>query len=192
MNQSVTTALPVPSRHRRTFVAIALIPVLAIGAGLGIAALASGGSESAVSRSAPATPPVIAARSTVVELCGTDVTDLLATIAAMPPSAQAQVVGSLSPELFVALTVDSSNSLAPAPDNATLGRILTHLGLPDRNAIVRRASRRTPLRRGRSGAVGRGGVLDLGRASEVPVAGAALKPIDEVRRQEARPCDCAN
>lgn len=142
MNQSVTTTLPVPSRRRRAFVVVALIPVLAIGAGLGIAALASGGSESAVSRSAPATPPVTAARSTVVDLCGTDVTDLLATIVAMPPSAQAQVVGSLSPELSnglgnLALTVDSSNSLAPAPDNTTLGRILPHLGLQDRNAIVR-------------------------------------------------------
>ena len=136
MNQSVTTTLPVPSRRRRTFVAIALIPVLAIGAGLGIAALASGGSESAVSRSAPATPPA----GVMGVTCPSDVQNLLSAIAAMPPSVHAQVVGRLSPDLRnglgnLVLFADPSQQ-PPAPDAITLGQILARLDRVDRNVVM--------------------------------------------------------
>jgi hypothetical protein len=136
MNHSVTATLPVPSRRRRTFVAIALIPVLAIGAGLGIAALASGGSESAVSRSAPATPP-----ARVIGLtCPSDVQNLLSAVVAMPPSVSAQVIRSLSPDLSqglgnLALFVEPSR-LPPAPDATTLGQLLARLDRGDRNAVM--------------------------------------------------------
>jgi hypothetical protein len=136
MSQHIVTTAPVGIRRRTTTIAIGLTAVLALGVGVAVGTLTSGGSESVVHRSASATPPAPA----VVHLCGNDVTNLLATIGAMPPSVQAQVVGSLSPDLAnglgnLALSVEPSR-FPPAPDNATLGGILTRLDRSDRNAIM--------------------------------------------------------
>ena len=95
MSQHVITTAPVGIRRRTIVIAIGLLAVLAIGVGVGVAALASGGSEPAVRRSAPTAVPAPAP----VRLCGHDVTNLLAAVVAMPPSVQAQVVGTLSPDL---------------------------------------------------------------------------------------------
>jgi hypothetical protein len=136
MSQHIVTTAPAGIRRRTTAIAIGLIAVLALGVGVGVTTLTSGRSESVVYRSASATTPAPA----VIHLCGNDVTNLLATIGAMPPSVQAQVVGSLSPDLAnglgnLALTVEAPDSL-PAPDNTTLGGILTRLDRSDRNAIM--------------------------------------------------------
>ena len=136
MSQHVITTAPVGIRRRTIVIAIGLLALLAIGVGVVVAALASGGSEPAVRRSAPAAVPAPAP----VRLCGHDVTNLLAAVVAMPPSVQAQVVGTLSPDLAnglgnLALSVEPSR-FPPAPDNATLGGILTRLDLHDRNTIM--------------------------------------------------------
>jgi hypothetical protein len=136
MSQHVITTAPVRIRRRTAVVAVGLSAVFAIGVGVGLASLTSGESESVVRRSAPATVPAPAP----VRLCGHDVTNLLAAVASMPPSMQAQVAGTLSPDLAngvgnLALLVEPSQ-LPPAPDTATLGGILTRLSRHDRNAII--------------------------------------------------------
>jgi hypothetical protein len=138
MNQQVITTTPVPNRHRTTFIAVGLCAVLTLGVGAGVAALTTGGTETTVRHVAPA--PATMPASTIANLCGNDVTNLLTAIAAMPPSVQAQVVGSLSPDLadglgHLALFADP-NQLPPAPGPATLGQILTRLVLADRNTIM--------------------------------------------------------
>jgi hypothetical protein len=179
MNQQVITTTPAPNRHRTTFIAVGLCAVLTLGAGAGVAALTTGGTETTVRRSTPtprstqatmdqatqavtgAAGPIAGAAyaaghagqggfgglaagtapaSTIANLCGNDVTNLLTAIAALPPSVQAQVVGSLSPDLadwlgHLALYVDP-NELPPAPDPTTLGQILTRLVRADRNTIM--------------------------------------------------------
>lgn len=136
MSQSVTTTLPVPSRRRRTFVAIALVAVLALGVGVAIATLASDGSESALSRSAPATPQAGVPSTS----CASDISNLLSAIAAMPPNVSAQVMGGLTPDLSqglgnLVLYVEPSR-LPPAPDATTLGQLLSRIDPVDRNAVM--------------------------------------------------------
>ena len=138
MSQQAITTEPIRIRHRTTVIAVGLFAVLAIGVGVGVGVvqLTSGGLEPVARRSAPATAPA----PEPVRLCGHDVTNLLATIAAMPPSVQAQVVGTLSPDLAnglgnLALYVEP-NQLRTVPDSATLGGILTRLDRHDRNAIM--------------------------------------------------------
>jgi hypothetical protein len=136
MGQSVSTTLPVPIRRRRTFVAIALVTVLALGVGAGIATLATGESESGAPRPARATPPAGVTSAS----CASDIPNLLATIAAMPPNVSAEVMGSLTPDLSqglgnLVLYVEPSQ-LPPAPDATTLRQLLSRIDPVDRNAVM--------------------------------------------------------
>jgi hypothetical protein len=137
MGQSVTTTLPVPSRRRRTFVAIAAVTVLALGVGVGITTLtATGESESGRRRSATATPPAGVTSAS----CASDIPNLLATIASMPPTVSAHVMGRLTPDLSqglgnLVLYVEPSR-LPPAPDATTLGQLLSRIDPVDRNAVM--------------------------------------------------------
>jgi hypothetical protein len=138
MSQPIVSTAPVRTPRRTGIIAIALFAVLALGVGVGVAALTSEGSESTVHRSAP--PTAATPAPTVTRLCGNDMTNLLAAIAALPPSVQAQVVGTLSHDLsdglgHLALNVDPTQ-LPPPPDPATMGAILSRLGRADRDAII--------------------------------------------------------
>ncbi len=77
-------------RRRTTLVALSVVTLLAIGAVVAVAQLANDGSGSLAHPSTAAARPPIP-----VNACGPEITHLLATVAALPPT----VVASLSPEL---------------------------------------------------------------------------------------------
>ena len=146
MSQHVITKSPTWSRYRTTFISIAVFTLLALGVGVAVAALVSDGSESAVSRSAPATEVVPVTGGT----CPTDVENLLATIVAMPPSVSAQVVRGMAPDMSQGLgnlvLYIKPGSLPPAPDATTLGALLGRLDPVDRNAVMRGSRPSSKLR----------------------------------------------
>jgi hypothetical protein len=136
MSQQVITRTPIKVPSRTIVTGVALFVVLAAGLAVGMRALTSAGSESAARRVAPETVQV----PLPSQLCGNDVTNLVSTIAAMPPTVQAQVAGTLSPDLAngigaIVLSADPSK-LPPPPDTATLGGILTRLTPQDRKAVM--------------------------------------------------------
>jgi hypothetical protein len=140
MGRSVTTGLPVRSRHRRTFAVLAA-GALVIGAGTALGALTSAGSDSAVRQFAAAAAPAPAPEPEPLRLCGNDATNLLAAFATMPAGVQAQIGETLSPELGdwlgrLVLLIDE-RALPPAPDSTTLGTILTRLTREDRDVVMR-------------------------------------------------------
>jgi hypothetical protein len=135
MSQGVASTAPVGLRRRTTVIGIGLFAVLAIGVAALVVSVASGESGPSASRATPAPEPAPEA----LRICGNDATNLLAVIATMPPTVQAQVVASLSHPLSnglgsLALHIDPSG-LPPGPDSATLGVIMTRLDLFDRAAI---------------------------------------------------------
>jgi hypothetical protein len=122
----------VPRRRRGTaFVAVSPVALLAIGVGVAVAQIADGGSRSVAQPTTPApavrVPP---------GACNTEIDNLLATVEAMPPT----VVASLSPDLihFIEGSVIFGQSpfRLPAPDTATIGRVLAQLDRADRNVIM--------------------------------------------------------
>ena len=142
MSQLVTTASSVPRRHRMTSVVVALFAALALGVGVAVAALDESGSGSVVHRSAYVPTP--APEGTASPVCGTDLANVFATIAAMPGDVAAQVVRTLSPELsrFVDSSVmfggsaGTASTLPAPPDTSTLGDLMARLDRADRNAIM--------------------------------------------------------
>ena len=138
MSQQAITTEPVRIPHRTIVIAVGLFAVVAIGSrgrcrGRPAHIRRIGASRAAVRSAATAPAPV--------RLCGHDVTNLLATIAAMPPSVQAQVVGTLSPDLATGWAPRTQRRAQPAPTGARqhdLGRILTRVSREDRNTIVNR------------------------------------------------------
>jgi hypothetical protein len=138
MSQHVTTTASIPRPHRTTLV-VAVFTVLALGVGVAVAALDGSRSGSTVHRSAYV--PMPAADGAASQVCGTDLTNVFATIAAMPGDVAAQVVRALSPELsqFVdssAMFGASAGTLPAPPDTSTLGDLLARLDRVDRNAIM--------------------------------------------------------
>ena|SRR5947209_13274469 len=134
MNHQVITTAPVGFRYRTAIIIVGLFATLAIAVGAAITALDSGGSGTSVQEAAPAAPV-----SPTLQLCGNDVTNLLAAIATMPGSVQAEVAANLSPVLAdaigrPALFVDPSR--LQAPDSATLGAIMTRVSRQDRTTIL--------------------------------------------------------
>jgi len=137
MNQQVITQTPIKIRSRRMVTGVALFVLLAAGLAVGVRALTSEGSESATRRAVPETARPV---SLPYKLCGNDVTNLVSTITAMPPTVQAQVVSTLSPDLAngigaIVLSADP-RKLPPPPDTTTLGGILTRLTPQDRKAVM--------------------------------------------------------
>jgi hypothetical protein len=61
-------------------------------------------------------------------------------MASMPPRTAAQMVAQLSPrlsqEVQTLAVLVTPGSLSPPPDSARLGKIIAHLDLMDRNAIL--------------------------------------------------------
>ena len=133
MSEQVITA-PVRFRSRTTVIVLGLVAALAIAVGAVLSSVGSGGSEPSVQQAAPAAPV-----APTLQLCGNDPANLLAAIATMPATVQAQLMGTLSPVLsdaldHIALNVDPA--ALTAPDDATLGTIMTRLSRADRDAIV--------------------------------------------------------
>lgn len=133
MNEQVITA-PVGFRYRTAVIVLGILAVLAIGVGVAVTALDSGGTEAPVQQAAPAAPVPPS-----LQLCGNDPTYLVAAIATMPGEVQARVVANLSPVLANAIGY-LANYLDPgqlqAPDSATLGAIMTRVSREDRNTIL--------------------------------------------------------
>ena len=123
---------PVSHRHWKTpLIALSVVTLLAIGGVVAVAQLANDGSGSV------AHPPTAAAPATIqVNACGPEITHLLATIAALPPT----VVASLSPELAHIVEASVIYNHSPnnfrAPNTETIGLVLAQLKLADRNAIM--------------------------------------------------------
>ncbi len=133
---------PVSHRHWKTpLIALSVVTLLAIGAVVAVAQLVNDGSGSV------AHPPTAAAPATIqVNACGPEITHLLATIAALPPT----VVASLSPELAAVggdvrsvpglergvLVINNHWLNIPAATPETIGRVLAQLKRADRNAIM--------------------------------------------------------
>jgi hypothetical protein len=73
--------------------------------------------------------------------CAIDVGSLLSMMATMPPGTAAQMMAQLSPvlsqEVQTLAVFVTPGSLPPPPDSAKLGKIVAHLDLMDRNAILR-------------------------------------------------------
>jgi hypothetical protein len=122
---------PVPRRHWKTpLVALGVVTVIAIG-GVAVAQLANEGSGSVSHPSTAAAPATIP-----VNACGPEITHLLATVAALPPT----VVASLSPDLAHIVEASVINNHTPnnfpVPTTATIGRVLAQLTRADRNTIM--------------------------------------------------------
>jgi hypothetical protein len=133
MSEHVITT-PVRLRSRTTAVVLGLVAALAIAVGAVVSSVGSGESGPSVQRAAPAAPVPPS-----LQLCGNDPTNLLAAIATMPASVQPQVMGTLSPVVsdaldHLALNIDPA--ALTAPDDVTLGMIMTRLSRADRDTIV--------------------------------------------------------
>jgi hypothetical protein len=134
MNQQVITTAPAGFRYRTAVVVLGLFAAVAIGVGVAVTALDSGGTDAPVQQAAPAAPVPPA-----LQLCGNDATYLVAAVATMPGEVQAQVGANLSPALadalgHLAMFLDPSQ--LQTPDSATLGAIMTRVSREDRNAIL--------------------------------------------------------
>ena len=92
MNQQVITTAPIGFRHRTAVLALGLFAVIAIGVGVAVTALDSGGTATPVQQAAPATPV-----PPTLQLCGNDPTYLVAAIATMPGEVQARVGATCHP-----------------------------------------------------------------------------------------------
>jgi hypothetical protein len=122
---------PVSHRQWKTpLIALLVVTLLAIGAVVAVAQLANDGSGSVAHPRAAAAPATIQANA-----CGPEMTHLLATIEALPPT----VVTSLSPDLaaVAGILVANNHSLnTPAATPETIGRVLAQVKRADRNAIM--------------------------------------------------------
>src|SRR5262245_14224338 len=115
MSQHVITHTTMKIRSRTIVTGIVLFVLLAAGLALGVRALTSDGSGSATRRVSPETVRPVALST---KLCGNDVTNLVSTIVAMPPTVQAQVVSELSPDLAngIGALMVFAGTLPPPPD----------------------------------------------------------------------------
>jgi hypothetical protein len=134
MSQQVITTTPVRFRYRAPVIVLGVVAALAIGVGVAVNSIGSGGSETSVQQAAPAAPVPPG-----LQLCGNDATNLVGAIATMPGSVQAQVMGTLSAGLsdalgHLVLSIDPTR--LTVPDSTTLGMILTRVSRADRNTIV--------------------------------------------------------
>jgi hypothetical protein len=134
MSDQVITTTPVRLHYRTAVIVLGVVAALAIGVGVAVNSIGSGGSETSVQQAAPAAPV-----PAELQLCGNDATNLVGAIATMPGSVQAQVMGTLSPGLsdflgHLVLNIDPTG--LTAPDSTTLGMILTRVSQADRNTIV--------------------------------------------------------
>jgi hypothetical protein len=134
MNQQVITRAPAGFRYRTAVIVLGIFAVIAVGVGVAVTALDSGGTQAPVQQAAPtvSVPPT-------PQLCGNDATYLVAAIATMPGEVQPRVVATLSPVLadalgHLAMYLDPGQ--LQAPDSATLGAIMTRVSREDRNTIL--------------------------------------------------------
>lgn len=142
MSEPVMTGSSVPFRRRPKVVAAALATMLAVGAGVGIAAHSAGGSAPVVSWAA-AVPP---SEGVTAAACReSDIDHLLGAVTVMPPNVATRILGTLSPDLSetlqgartaIFLSRSVTTPVPPPPDGATLGATLDRLNSHDADAIM--------------------------------------------------------